>query len=360
MDVGDGPDNSGSTYRELCSGKGGCTVIVVDYTCNRAVVARGCRIKSRARYCVVALSCISRVARCRGGTGDRRIFIVCDNNIILALSVITVYVGDSPDDRGRAYRELCSGKGGCTVIIVDYTCYCAVVACGCRVKGCAHYRVVALSCISRVARGRGGTGDRRILIISDNNIILAGLIVTMDVGDGPDDRGSADRELCPGKGGCTVIIVDYTCYCAVVICGCRIKGRAWYCIVTLSCISRVARCRGGTGDRRILIVCDNDIILAGLIIAVYVGDGPDNRGSTYRELGPGKGGCTVIIVDYTCYCAVVACGCRIKGCAWYCIVTLSCISRVARGRDGTGDRRILIVCDNTSYWQCRRHCRGCR
>ena len=90
------------------------------------------------------------------------------------------------------------------------------------------------------------------------------------------------------------------------------SSRARYRVVTLSCISRVARRRGGTGDRRIFIVCDNDIILAGLIIAVYVGDGPDDRGSAYRELGSGKGGCTVIIVDYTCNCAVVACGCRIK------------------------------------------------
>ena len=312
----------------------------------RAVVACGCRVKGCAWYCVVALSCISRVARCRDGTGDRRILIIGDNNIILALRVITVYVSDGPDDRGSTYRELGTGKGGCTVIIVDYTCYCAVVACGCRIKGCAWYCVVALSCISRVARCRDGTGDRRILIIGDNDIILAGLIVAVYVGDGPDDRGSAYRELCSGKGGCTVIIVDYTCYCAVVACGCRIKGCAWYCVVALSCISRVARCRDGTGDRRILIVCDNNIILAGLIVAVYVGDSPDNRGRAYRELCSGKGGCTVIIVDYTCYCAVIACGCRIKGCAWYCVVALSCISRVARCRGGTGDRRILIIGDN--------------
>ena len=79
------------------------------------------------------------------------------------------------------------GKGGSTVIIVDYTCYCAVVACGCRIKGCAHYRVVTLSSIGRVARCRNGTGDRRILIIGHNYIILAGLIVAVDVGDDPDD-----------------------------------------------------------------------------------------------------------------------------------------------------------------------------
>ena len=209
-----------------------------------------------------------------------------------------MYVSYGPDDRGSADRELCPGKGGCTVIIVDYTCYCAVVACGCRIKGCARYCVVALSCISRVARCRDGTGDRRILIVGDNNIILALSVITVYVSDGPDDRGSTYRELCSGKGGSTVIIVDYTCYCAVIACGCRIKCRAWYCIVTLSCISRVARGRDGTGDRRIFIVCDNDIILAGLIVAMDVGDSPDDRGSPYRELCSGKGGCTVIIVDY--------------------------------------------------------------
>ena len=54
------------------------------------------------------------------------------------------------------------------------------------------------------------TGDRRILVIRNYHIVLAGLGPAMDIGYCPYYRRGAYRELCSDKGIGTVKVIDNT------------------------------------------------------------------------------------------------------------------------------------------------------